>query len=383
MPSITFDARFQANPWGSYAELREEGPVHRIALPGGDLVWLVTRYADVRAAFADPRLSASKQHAGAGYRGMALPPALDANLLNMDDPDHTRLRRLVSRAFTARRVEELRGRVQEVVDERIDAIGPRGSADLVADFAAPIPFTVISELLGIPVEDRAPFRALTSEMLSPTSPDAVTGAVGGMLAGLLAVIARKRAEPGDDLLSAMIAARDDGDQLTEDELFSLAFLIILAGYETSVDLIGNGVLALLRDPSSRPDPTMLPGFIEEVLRTDGPAIMAARRFPVTDIEIGGVLVPAGEPVLLSLASAGRDPARFAAPDQLDPAREDNGHLSFGHGAHYCLGAPLARIEGQIAIGTLLRRLPDLALAGELRWRPSFRTRGLVALPVTF
>jgi cytochrome P450 len=386
--AITFDATFQADPFVTYTRLREAGPAHRIVLPDGSPAWLVTRYADVRAAFADPRLSLSKAHATGAYRGMSLPPALDANLLNMDAPDHTRLRRLVSRAFTARRVEELRGRVQQVVDELLDAIEARGHADLVADFAAPVPVTVICELLGIPVEERAAFRTWTSTMISPDpgDPGAVKTAVGGMLASLLKVIALKRAEPGDDLLSAMIAARDDGDQLTEDELFSLAFLVILAGYETSVDLIANGVLALLRRPELRAAARVDPAaFVEETLRTDGPAIVAARRFPIEDLDIGGVTIPAGEPVLLSLASADRDPDRFATPDEFDLTREDNAHLAFGHGVHYCLGAPLARVEGQVAIGSLVRRFPELRLAvaeDELRWRPSFRTRGLCALPVT-
>jgi cytochrome P450 len=389
---IAFDESFHADPFDAYARLREAGPVHRIALPDGAPVWMVTRYADVRAAFADPRLSLSKVHAAPGYQGMSLPPALDANLLNMDPPDHARLRRLVSRAFTARRVEGLRGRVRQVTDELLDAMAPRGNADLIADYAVPVPVTVICELLGIPQQDRAAFRTWTSAMISPdpAEPGAVKTATAGMLVSLLKVIALKRAEPGDDLLSAMIAARDDDDRLTEDELMSLAFLTILAGYETSVDLIANGVLALLRQPALlaavRADPALLAGAVEETLRTDGPAIFAARRFPVTDVEIGGVTIPAGEPVLLSLASADRDPDRFAAPDDFDPAREDNPHLAFGHGIHYCLGAPLARLEGQVAIGALLRRFPNLTLGvgeDELRWRPSFRTRGLRAVPVTF
>jgi cytochrome P450 len=389
---ITFDATFHADPFDVYARLREAAPVHRIRLPDGAPVWMVTRYADVRAAFADPRLSLSKQHAGGSYQGMSLPPALDANLLNMDPPDHARLRRLVSRAFTARRVDGLRGRVQQVADELLDAVAPRGHADLVAEYAAPVPVTVICELLGIPVEERAAFRTWTSAMLSPdpAEPGAVKAAVGGMLASLSKVIALKRAEPGDDLFSGMIAARDGGDQLSEDELMSLAFLIVLAGYETSVDLIANGVLALLRQPDQlaavRADPRLLAGVVEETLRTDGPAIFGARRFPIEDIEIGGLTIPAGEPVMLSLASADRDPERFDAPAEFDAARTENPHLGFGHGIHYCLGAPLARLEGQIAIGTLLRRFPDLALAvdvDDLRWRPSFRTRGLRALPITF
>ena len=390
--AITFDAAFQAEPFGAYAELREAGPVHRIRLPDGSPVWLVTRYDDVRAALSDPRLSVSKLNSNGGWRGFALPPALDANLLNVDPPDHTRLRRLVAQAFTPRRIEGLRGRIQQVADELLDAVAPAGGADLIESYAAPLPVTVICELLGVPAGERVDFRRWTSVMLSPelAGPGGVKEAVGGMLRQLGALIASKRMEPGDDLLSALIAARDDGDRLTEDELFSMAFLIILAGYETSVDLIGNGLLALLRQPERlaavRADPAALAGTVEELLRYDGPAIMSIRRFPTEDVEFGGVTVPAGETVVLSLASANRDPRRFDRPDALELARAENPHLAFGHGVHYCLGAPLARLEGQIAIGTVLRRFPSLALGvadAELRWRPSYRTRGLRELPVTF
>jgi cytochrome P450 len=390
--AITFDAAFQADPFGAYAELREAGPVHRITLPDGSPVWLVTRYDDVRAALADARLSVSKLNSNGGWQGFALPPALDANLLNVDPPDHSRLRRLVAQAFTPRRVEGLRGRIQQVADELLDAVEANGEADLIAAYAVPLPVTVICELLGVPATEQADFRRWTSVMLTPelAGPGGVREAVGGALQQLLALIARKRTEPGDDLLSALIAARDADDRLSEDELFSMAFLIILAGYETSVDLIGNGLLALLREPERlaavRADPASLAGAVEELLRYDGPACTSIRRFPTEDVEFGGVTVPAGETVLLGLASANRDPDRFDRPDALELARTDNQHVGFGHGVHYCLGAPLARLEGQIAIGTALRRLPGLALgvpADQLRWRPSYRTRGLRELPVTF
>jgi len=286
----------------------------------------------------------------------------------------------------------MRGRIQQVADELLDAVQPAGEADLIASYAVPLPVTVICELLGVPEGERADFRRWTSAMLTPelAGPGGVKEAVGGTLKQLLVLIARKRTEPGDDLLSALIAARDAEDRLSEDELFSMAFLIILAGYETSVDLIGNGLLALLRRPEQlaavRADPATLAGVIEELLRFDGPVVTAIRRFPLADLDIGGVTVPAGDTVLLSLPSANRDPARFDRPDLLELARADNPHLAFGHGVHYCLGAPLARLEGQLAIGTVLRRFPALALGRpveELRWRPSYRTRGLRELPVTF
>lgn len=389
---LPLDPAHLADPFPAYARLRQAGPVHRVTLPGGALVWLVTRYADVRAALADPRLSLDKRHAAGGWKGFTLPPALDANLLNMDPPDHTRLRRLAAKVFTPGRVEGLRERVQAVTDELLDAVAPRGRADLIAWFAAPLPVTVISGLLGVPARYRADFRDWAGTMLTAEAgdPAGVKEAVGNIHRFLAELISGKRAAPADDLLSALIAARDDEDRLSEEELTSLAFLILLAGFENSVNLIGNGVLTLLRHPARlaelRADPDLLPSAVEELLRYDGLPGMAIRRFPVEDVEIGGVTIPAGETVLLSLTSANRDPRRFDGPDELDFHRGDNPHLGFGHGIHYCLGAPLARMEGQIAIGTLIRRFPDLALAlpvQALRWRPSFRTRSLLELPVTF
>jgi cytochrome P450 len=362
-----------------YARLRDAAPVHRVTLPDGSPVWLVTRYADVRAGLADARLSLSKQHAR-GWKGFALPPALDANLLNMDPPDHARLRRLVSQAFTPRRVEGLRGRVQAVTEELLDALAPAREADLIAAFAAPLPVTVICDLLGIPLADRVDFRAWTNALLTPdpAQPSQSHEAMSNMVRFLTETLRRKRAEPADDLLSAMIAARDEGDRLTEDELTSLAFLTLFAGYENSVHLIGNGAFALLRQPERlaavRAKPELVDDVVEEVLRDDGPTEVAVRRFPIEDITIGGVAIPAGETVMLSLASANSDPSA------------DGGHLAFGHGIHYCLGAPLARMEAQLAIAALVRRFPELALAvpaEQVRWQPSCRTRGLQELPVTF
>ncbi len=353
----------------------------------------MSRYADVRQALADPRLALDKRHALPGnYRGFALPAALDANLANMDPPDHTRIRRLVVRAFTPRRVEQLREPVQRTADDLLDAIAPRGRADLIADYAAPLPITVICDLLGVAPEDRRDFRAWTDELITPdrARPEAAKAAVVAMVEFFAALIGRKRAEPADDLLSALVAVRDDEDRLTEDELTSLAFLILLAAYENTVHLIGNAVLALLDHPEQlaalRAEPARIGAAIEEFARYDGPAPLAIRRFPVEDLTIGGVTVPAGETVLLSLASANRDEQQFTDPDTLDLTRRENGHLALGHGIHYCLGAPLARLETEIALATLLRRFPDLALdipRDELRHRPSLRARGLLALLVRY
>ncbi|MFF4117131.1 cytochrome P450 family protein [Streptomyces sp. NPDC001714] len=392
-PAAVDPAELLADPYAGYARLREAGPVHRVAGTDGLPAWLVTRYEDVRQALADPRLSLDKAHAKpGGYRGLALPPALDANLLNMDPPDHTRVRRLVSRAFTPRRVALLREPVRRTAGVLLDAMAPLGRADLITAYAAPLPIAVICELLGVAEEDRPDFRAWTDALVvpDPARPERVREAVGALLAFFARLLAGKRAEPADDLLSAMIAVRDEEDRLSEDELMSLAFLILFAGYENTVHLIGNATLALLRNPEQlaalRADPDRLGPAVEELARYDGPAPLAIRRFPTEDVTIGGVTVPAGETVLLSLAAAHRDPRRFPEPDRLDLGRDATGHLALGHGIHYCLGAPLARLETEIALGALLDRFPRLELdvpVEQLGWRPSMRTRGLLALPVRY
>jgi cytochrome P450 len=298
----------------------------------------------------------------------------------------------VVRAFTSRRVEQLRTPVRKTADRLLDALGPHGSADLIAAYAAPLPITVICDLLGIPGEHRRDFRAWTDVLVAPdpTRPGAAKEAVAAMLGFLTQLLADKRKKPADDLLSDLIAVRDEGDRLSEDELMSLAFLILFAGYENTVQLIGNAILGLLTHPDQlaalRANPERFPNAVEEFARHEGPALLAIRRFPVEDVTIGEVTVPAGETVLLSLAAANRDPARFPDPERLDLDRDASGHLALGRGIHYCVGAPLARLETEIAVSALLERLPDLALAAdpaELRWRPSLRARGLLALPVTY
>ncbi|MFD5426735.1 cytochrome P450 [Streptomyces sp. NPDC127084] len=382
-----------ADPHAAYARLREAGPAHRMAGPDGLPIWIVSRYEDVRRLLADPRLSLDKAHRAPGnYRGFSLPPALDANLLNMDPPDHTRIRRLVSKAFTPGRVEGMRPGIQARADRLLDAVADQGHADLVASYAAPLPISVICDLLGVPHDSRPDFRTWTDALIAPdpADPGAAKQAVAAMLAYFTRLIADKRRAPGDDLLTDLVGVHDGGDALTEDELTSLAFLILFAGYENTVQLIGSAVLALLDHPEQlaalRDDPARIRDAVEEFARYDGPAALAIRRFPTEEIAIGGVVIPAGETVMLSLASANRDPARFADPDCLDPDRHDTGHLALGHGIHYCVGAPLARLETQIAVRTLLHRFPGLELdvpRDALRWRPSIRARGLVALPVRF
>jgi len=364
--------------------------VHRIAGPDGSPSWFVTRYDDVRRALADPRLSVDRSNALPGnYRGLNLPPALDANLLNMDPPDHTRIRSLVTRAFTPGRIDALAGPIRRTADALLAPVVRRGGGDLVADYAAPLPITVICDLLGVPDDVRTDFRAWTDTMLAPPGPDEARAAIGAMLRFFAELIGGKRSIPGDDLVSDLIAAHDDDDdRLNDDELTSLVFLILFAGYENVVHLIGNATLALLDEPKLwdrlRSDRSQLPAAVDELMRYDGPAPLAIRRFPVEDVEIGGVVIPAGETVLLGISSANRDADRFADPDRVDFDRAVGGHLALGHGIHYCLGAPLARLEIAIALEALLDHAPDLALGvprPELRWRDSIRTRGLLALPV--
>ncbi|MFJ3881042.1 cytochrome P450 [Streptomyces sp. NPDC090077] len=380
------------HPHAVYERLRRTAPVSRIAGTDGLPAWLITRYDDVRAALADPRLSLDKKNAAeGGYRGLALPPALDANLLNMDPPDHTRIRKLVGRAFTPRRVEQLRTPIRATADHLLDALGTAGTADLVAAYAAPLPIIVICDLLGIPEDRRPDFRSWTDALVvpDPDRPAAAKEAVVAMLGFFTELMAHKRARPADDLLSDLIAVRDgEGDHLSEDELMSLAFLILFAGYENTVQLIGNAVHTLLQHPEQsellRKDPSLIPAAVEELTRYEGPVLLAIRRFPTEDVTIAGVTIPAGETVLLSPAAANRDPARFSRPDVLDFDRDTAGHVALGHGIHYCLGAPLARAETEIALAALLDRYPTLAPASPTpTWRPSLRARGLTTLPVHY
>jgi cytochrome P450 len=327
----------------------------KITLPDGSEAWLVTEYEDVRAGLADPRLSLNRDNATGGYTGFKLPPALDRNLLNLDPPDHTRLRRLVGGAFTAFRVAGMRGKVESIADKLLGDV--TGTVDLMAAYAAPLPVITISDLLGAPADRIGDFRAWTDALITQGSRDAVTS----MYRFMLDLIAAKRADPGDDLISAMIAARDGDDRLSEDELLSLVFLILWAGYENSVHLIGNSILHTLTHGPTR---------MEELLRVANPNLHAIRRFPIEDIEIGGETIPRGQTVLLDIQAAN------------ESAKQ---HLSFGAGIHHCIGAPLARLELEVALGRLFAKFPEVSLAvpaEALLWRDSVRSRGLLALPVT-
>ncbi|MFF9350132.1 cytochrome P450 [Streptomyces sp. NPDC014734] len=377
---------FTANPYPYYAELRARGPVHTVRTDEFERVWLVVGYDEGRATLADPRFSKE-------WRGLVDRPEGDdpiyANMLELDAPRHTRLRKLVTREFTARRVEALRPRVQQITDELLDAMLPAGRADLVDALAFPLPITVICELIGVPDLDRNTFRRLSNDVVTPSAPDQEGEAVAAMGAYLGELIGDKRCSPGDDLMSALVRTRDeDGDALSPDELVGMAFLLLVAGHETTVNLISNGVRALLDHPDQlaalRADLGLIDGAVEEMLRYDGPVETATFRFPREPVEIGGRTVPAGEPLLVCLAGADRDPGRFPEPDRFDIRREAHGHVAFGHGMHFCLGAPLARLEGRIAIRTLLERCPGLAPDDDAwlsDWRPGLLIRGTRTLPV--
>ncbi|GAA0418938.1 cytochrome P450 [Streptomyces luteireticuli] len=377
-----------SDPFPLYAHLREQGPVHRVPTYDEGHVWLVVGHEEARAALTDPRLrndirySSSWQDDG-GH-------AIGLNMLQTDPPHHTRLRKLVAREFTARRIEALRPRVQQITDELLDAMLPAGRADLVEAFAAPLPMAVICELLGVPAEDRKQFGAWSSEIVFPSSPEAAGAAVMGMTGYLAELIEAKRQGDADDLLSALVRTMDeDGDSLSPEEMLGMAFLLLVAGHETTVNLIANGTCALLRHPGQlaalRADMTLVDGAVEEMLRYDGPSQTTAHRFTAEPVEIGGVTIPKGDPVMVFLAAANRDPKRFPEPDRFDIRRDARGHLGFSHGVHHCLGAPLARLETTIALRTLLERCPGLAFdtdPAELAWRPSLM-RGLFHLPVRF
>ncbi|GLZ29792.1 cytochrome P450 [Lentzea sp. NBRC 105346] len=385
---------FTEDPYSTLAGLRERGPVHQVEIFGMPM-WLVTRYRDVKAALGDPLLSSHGSSASEATKALPMIQGgwfseVSRHMLMSDPPDHGRLRRAVSREFTPRRIAALRPRIQELADTLLDLVIPAGKADLISSFAAPLPITVIMELLGVPDVDQENFRYWADVVTGVHEGDhELIPQVHAEAAGYLRdLVAHKRTSEEDDLIGAL--ARVAGpDALTDDELVSLAFLLLVAGYTTTIDLIGNGTLALLRNPEQlellREAPSMLPGAIEEFLRFDGPTSHATLRFAKPGLNIGGVEIPAGDLVLLSLASADHDPERFPRAEALNIERADRQHLAFGHGIHFCIGAPLARLEGEIAFRSLLARLPGLALdtSEPLDWRVSINIRGLKKLPVTF
>ena len=396
MADVTFnpmDPTFVADPYPTYRQLRAEDPVHHS--PMG--FWVLTRYDDVVAALRDPRLAKEAIAAFVAARFGAPVPITGLSMLDRDPPDHTRLRSLVSKAFTPRVVEGLRPRIQQIVDGLLRRALEKGSMDLIEEFAYPIPVNVICEMLGVPVEDHERFkgwsldiaRGLDSILLPRDSevPKRSVASRTALAEYFRELIAKRRASPRSDLLSALIAAEEAGDKLSENELLATCILLLIAGHETTVNLIGNGTLALLRHPDQlrrlRENPALIGTAVEELLRFDGP-VQRTARIPSEDVVIDGHTIAKGEMVMPFIGAADRDPAQFPDPDRLDIGRTDNRHIAFGWGIHFCLGAPLARVEGQLAINTLVQRLPSLALATDApEFRESLTLRGLKSLPVTF
>jgi cytochrome P450 len=390
--------KFRQDPYPMYARMRREHPVYRSSRG----IWYLTRYADVDAALRDVRLSKDRERMRRWYAQRngtdavgRLQERLGRSMLHADPPDHTRLRKPVSKAFTARQVNGLRPRIEEIADELLGvalAVGP--TMDVITALAYPLSITVICELLGVPLSDRARIRAWSRQLVNQSEVvhtvetiQRIERAVEEFADYLTNLVRKRRAEPADDLMSALVAVQDCGDRFTDDELISTCFLLLVAGHETTINLVGNSMLALLRHPGQlrrlRQDPALIRSAIEELLRYDG-TVQITTRIVKGEVEIDGQTLSDGEAVFPVLGAANRDPDQFADPDRLDLGRIDNRHLSLSNGPHFCLGAPLARLEGEIAIGTLVRRLPRLRLDTDtLEWRPSPGLRGLEALPVAY
>jgi cytochrome P450 len=377
-----------------YRDLAETGPIHRMVRPVGPPGWFVTAYAEARALLADPRVV--KPGPQGGTFADRLPPEISrgihTHMLTLNPPDHTRLRRLVGGAFSRRRVEGLAPRIRDVAEELLAPLGEDEVVDLFPAFAYPLPMRVISALLGVPPSAETEFQGRTKSLVSPAIAgyDAFLDDARAMLDFLYELIEEKRQNPGDDLFSELIAARDGGDRLSEDELTGMAYLLVLAGHETTVNLIANGMLALLTHPDQlallRAEPERIDGAVEELLRYDGPVQTAMPAVASEPIQVGDVTIQTGDLIFIVLIAANRDPDRFPEPERLDIRREPAGHLTFGHGVHHCLGAPLARLEARIAIGTLVERFPSLELArpaDELLRTPSILMHGLESLPLRF
>lgn len=397
--SELYTDEFAADPYPAYARLRQDTPVCPISSRRFDS-YLITRFDDAKAALTDPRLSKDLYGPDEHYVQIFGPNSegLNRNMLNSDPPEHTRLRKIVSQAFAPRRIEALRPRVAEIVETLLDEIVPHGKAELMHDFAIPLPMMVICDLLGIPESDHDRVLGWTQVIRTSGSsgrpPEeeraAVQEAQLRLTHYLTELVEYKRAHPADDMISDLIESCDDG-KLSERELVPTTFLLLFAGHQTTADFLGNATVALLTNPDQlamlHADPELLPSAIEELLRFDGPLPVASPRIATEDVEYQGVCIPQGSIVGVVINAANHDPEQFAEPDRLDFRRDRGPHIGFGHGVHYCLGVSLARMEARIGIGALLRRLPDLRLAvpaGELRRLPAASPfRGLLELPVLF
>jgi len=385
-------SKFKADPFPFYVRLRSEAPVYRTQLPDKRSAWLVTRYDDVLAVLKNDAFGKDKTIAQKAPWLPAIFKPLMRNMLDVDPPDHTRLRGLVQKVFMPSLVENLRPRIQGLTDELLDRAQRKGKMDLVRDYALHIPTTIIAEMLGVPVADRLKFHRWSSAAIASSSSRwgmlmAVPPGVA-FLRYIRELVKTRRANPEDDLVSVLVRVEEGGSQLSEDELVAMIFLLLVAEHETTVNLIGNGMLALLKHPDQmtelRENPTLIKSAVEELLRFNGPLETATERYAREEVTVAGITIPRGELVLAVLASANRDEKQFENADRLDLRRDPNPHIAFGHGVHYCLGASLARLEGQIAIATLLRRTPSVKPANpanKLRWKSGLVLRELESLLV--
>ncbi len=389
------------NPHPTLAKLREEAPIYQVQhREMGSYPWLLTRYEDAIALMNDERFTKSFQRIPNQHRDearkdymMEAAAAINRHMLTLDPPDHTRLRGLIHKAFTPKMIRELEGRIQEITDDLIAGMLAKDRVDFIADFAFPLPVTVIAELLGVPREDRDKFKRWSQTIILGGSEMADREQVGVAALEFIMYFHEKfderRAEPKDDLITGLVQVEEAGDKLDPQELISMVFLLLVAGHETTVNLLGNGLLALLQHPDQKrqlkDNPDLIRTAVDELLRFEGPVGVSTMRWALEDVEFYGQTIPAGQMVVASLLAANRDPAVFENPNTLDITRTPNKHVAFGNGIHYCVGAPLARLEGAVAFNTLLQRLPKLALAvdaAQLERNKTILLHGMKSMPVS-
>lgn len=396
-PSI-FNPQVTVNPYPIFEAMQKERPIYCETLPTGDNMWFITRYDDVKMVLKDPRFIKNEVTIFGAEEAARINPRAASNIfgrgmLSQDPPDHTRLRNLVGKVFTSRMINSLEGYIEDVANSLLDAVETQGYMDLMRDYAYPIPIKVIAKLLSIPENDHEKFSVWTKAILDAAfiqtaeevSPHSL--AFGKYLEELFAL---RRKTPGDDLLSQLIQVESEGNKLSKKELFGMVFLLIIAGFETTANLIGNGTLALLQNAEQmallKNNPDLMEQAVEEMLRFEAPVKTSTLRWTKEDVEINGQTIPKGERVLVVLGAANRDGEQFKQPHTFDISREENNHLAFGFGVHFCLGAPLARLEGRVAFNVLLKRLPNLRLNlndQALDWRSGILIRGLQTLPVAW
>lgn len=385
--SHLFTAAFTNNPYPVYEKLRKDEPVFKVMFPHGEFGWMISRYEDAVQVLKDPRFSKDMvKRYGADRQSI-----FSSTMLFSDPPDHRRLRGLVQKAFTPQLVAGMRSHIQDIASDLLDNLPSQETMNLIDDFAFPLPIIVISEILGVPLEDRDKFRMWSNTFIEASTmknTELLHQHIQEFTEYLTAWFAKVRKDPGQDLISQLVIAEESGDQLSEKELLGVVSLLIIAGHETTVNLIGNGILALLEHPEQRDllikQPELIHQAIEEMLRYNGPVEFSTSRWAAEDIEFRGQHIAKGELVIVALDSANRDEEQFKDPDVFDITREKSSHLAFGKGIHLCLGAPLARLEGEIAVSTLLHRFPNMRLQSDvdtLKWRPGMVVRGVKEIPV--